>query len=80
MLTLSDIAGRLYPDLLDGARQNWFVDPDVSEKAIGGTDRVTAGSSPRALMGLRPGSLAGSSGAHWKGALRLTLWAIADQK
>ncbi|WWD18126.1 hypothetical protein CI109_102575 [Kwoniella shandongensis] len=63
-----DVAGRVYPDLLDGATQSWFVDP-AKPTDVG--KRVTPGDSTLALMGLKTGGLVASKSEEWKEDLYL---------
>ncbi|WVR05657.1 hypothetical protein IAU60_002679 [Kwoniella sp. DSM 27419] len=57
-----DVAGRVYPDLLDGTTQNWFVDP---MKRTDTNNRAQPGESALALVGLRPGSTVASKSTQW---------------
>ena len=65
MLITIDVAGRLYPDLLDWDTQQWLIDPSTTGKTKG---RIAAGDSSHALMGLLPGTHVASFGNLWKGA------------
>lgn len=59
-----DVAGRIYPDLLDSTTQNWLLDPANPAKVDG---RVFPGEHAQGLMGLRPGTVVFSSSGQWKG-------------
>jgi len=63
---IHDVAGRLYPDLLDPSTQTWFT--ALERPAKFGADEYTAppGESVYALMGLLPGNIVGSRSIQWK--------------
>ncbi|ORY24660.1 hypothetical protein BCR39DRAFT_546010 [Naematelia encephala] len=61
---IMDVAGRIYPDLLEPQTQNWFKDPSFSEQE--NDKRVTPGTSALALVGLKPGPLVASKSEKWK--------------
>ncbi|KAK8865695.1 hypothetical protein IAR55_000840 [Kwoniella newhampshirensis] len=67
-----DVAGRVYPDLLDSATQSWFVDPSRPSDSA---KRVTPGDGALALMGLKTGGLVASKSEDWKE----DLWTIVQQ-
>ncbi|OCF33229.1 hypothetical protein I316_04970 [Kwoniella heveanensis BCC8398] len=57
-----DIAGRVYPDLLDGKTQSWFIDPSKPEDK---EKRVTPGEAALSLVGLKPGTTIASKSVDW---------------
>nr|XP_018264929.1 uncharacterized protein I303_03111 [Kwoniella dejecticola CBS 10117]OBR87087.1 hypothetical protein I303_03111 [Kwoniella dejecticola CBS 10117] len=58
-----DVAGRVYPDLLDGTTQSWFIDPSRPNEKEG---RVIPGEGPLALAGLKSGTTVASKSSHWE--------------
>ncbi|ODN84136.1 hypothetical protein L202_00145 [Cryptococcus amylolentus CBS 6039] len=63
MTDVCDVAGRMYPDLLDYDTQNWLIDPLNPEVSKG---RQTPDDHHWSLMGLRPGLATASKSTIWK--------------
>ncbi|WVQ71209.1 hypothetical protein IAR50_000734 [Cryptococcus sp. DSM 104548] len=63
MTDLADIAGRVYPDLLDYDTQNWLIDPLNPDKS---KSRHVPDDHHWSLMGLRPGLATCSTATVWK--------------
>ncbi|WWD05517.1 hypothetical protein V865_003595 [Kwoniella europaea PYCC6329] len=57
-----DVAGRIYPDLLDASTQNWFIDPSNPSNKEG---RVEPGEGAYALSGLKSGTTVASKCTIW---------------
>nr|XP_019011872.1 uncharacterized protein I206_02707 [Kwoniella pini CBS 10737]OCF50653.1 hypothetical protein I206_02707 [Kwoniella pini CBS 10737] len=58
-----DVAGRVYPDLLDSTTQNWFIDSSKPNEKEG---RVAPGEGALALAGLRSGTTVASKSSDWE--------------
>ena len=61
---MTDVAGRVYSDLLEPSTQTWFTDISLPETE--NAQRVDAGETARALASLKPGTIVGSKSENWK--------------
>ncbi|WVW80359.1 hypothetical protein I302_102339 [Kwoniella bestiolae CBS 10118] len=58
-----DVAGRVYPDILESSTQNWFIDPSDPTDTEG---RVQPGEGAYALSGLVSGTTVASKCTNWE--------------
>lgn len=68
---ISDFAGRVYPDLMNGSTQSYFADPKATTEQ--NTDKPKPGMWMRGLMGLESATEVFGYSDQWRSEFRASV-------